>query len=187
MSNSSVHDGERTVQTMTQEIRDTQPDRESSTTRFDGPDYLTGFEADPAAINRLQEIQSATAHRLLKRQRDEWPGMESSEDYLAPLTAAEGDILYRVINTPGNDWVWWRGNALGKHHYGRVSALPHYQDHKIVNRRKATPDKLGEVLKNGRVIPVHVSNAPESIISCIESDSPYRNRFSTGSDMHGDQ
>jgi hypothetical protein len=159
-----------------------------SVERFRGPDYLTRFKPDPDAMGRLLQIESCTAQRLIKYVRGGWPGMLSAEDFLGPLTAAEGDILYRAVDSPGSHWIWWRGSPCGKHYYGRVSALPHYHDHKVVGRRKASADKLAEYLtapgECGTVIPVHVKNAPDPIWRMIQNDRPYRDRDLSSS---GDQ
>lgn len=147
--------------------------RRSAVDRFTGPSYLTRFEPDPEAMDRIAEIPSQTAQRLQKLAVGEYPGFPSSEDYLSPLIAAGGDIVFRVVNSPGSDWVWWRGAPLGEHYYGRIHSLPYYQDHKVTGRRKATADRLADVFDGSPVIPVHISNVPEPVWECIKTDSTY--------------
>jgi len=166
--------------------RDTNEDLQSSeknnqtmsgVERFHGPDYLTGFTPDRDAMERLIEIESHTAHRLVEYVRGGWPGILSSEDFLGPLAQANGDIVLRVIDTPGSAWIYWRGNPCGNHYYGRIHALPHYQDHKVVSRRESTPDRLADYFKNsGSVIPIHVDNVPEPIWEFIQNSRVYKNK-----------
>jgi len=132
--------------------------------KFRGPEYLTRFEPDPDALARLREIDSETALRLRKLSRDEWPGMWSVEDYLGPLEQADGDILLRVVDTPGSQWVAYRGEVMDTHYYLRIGALPHYQDHKIVGRRNSHVERLKGLFESHRsIIPVHIENAPDNI------------------------
>jgi len=144
--------------------------------RMEGPEYLTGFEPDPDAMELLGEIGSETAVRLRKRANEEFTGYHSTETYLAPLAQAGGEIVLRFINTPGSTWIWWQGQPLDKHYYGRMGTLPHYQSHKAVGRRNGHPDRLAEFVKRKRPIPVHIENVPESVWSFMENDRPYRDR-----------
>ena len=153
--------------------------------RFEGPEYLTGFEPDPDAMERLAEIDSVTAYRLRKWVRDEWPGWLNVEDYLGPLAQAGGDIVYRVVDTPGAQWVYYRGRYADRTRFGRFGALPHYHDHKIVSNRNGHPSRLGPVLtEGGTVIPIHRENAPESIREALPEREPYE-RFMAASDGGG--
>lgn len=158
------------------------PSEDNTTTRdsverFRGPDYLTEFVPDRDAMDRLRQLDSHTAQRLVKYVRGGWPGIMSGEDFLGPLAHAEGDVVLRVVDPPGCQWIFWSGNPCGKHFYGRLGALPHYHDHKVTGRRKASPDRLVEYLRNsGRVIPVHVDNVPEPIWKFMESQPAYREK-----------
>lgn len=154
------------------ERSDTNESRKRGVEKFKGPKYLTRFEPDPDALAVLADIDSVTSTRLHKRSRGEWPGIISIEDYLGPLAQSEGEIVLRVVDTPGNQWVWWRGETLGKHQYRRVGALPHYQEHKIVNRRNGHVNRLTDLFESkGSIIPIHRDNAPQSIQEYIENDS----------------
>jgi hypothetical protein len=144
--------------------------------RMDGPEYLTGFDPDPDAMAVLEEIGSETAVRLRKRVEKEWVGHHSTETYLAPLAQADGDIALRIVNTPGSEWIWWRGKPIDQHHYGRMHTLPHYQGHKPTGRRSGHPDRIAEFVERARPIPVHVENVPESVWSFMENDRPYKDR-----------
>lgn len=149
----------------------------SSVDRFRGPNYLTRFDPDRQAMERLGEIPSETARRLIRYSRGGYPGILSGEDFLAPLAAAQGDVVLRSVDSPGSQWIWWRGNPIDEHFYGRLSTLPHYHDHKPVSRRKANADTLAEYLTGGGpVIPVHIENVPKSVWECLKNDRPYRNR-----------
>jgi hypothetical protein len=149
--------------------------------RMDGPEFLTGFEPDPDAMAVLADIGSETAARLRKRARKEWVGYHSTETYLAPLAQAGGEILLRFINTPGSEWVWWRGQPIDQHHYGRMHTLPHYHDHKATGRRSGHPDRIADFVERAQPIPVHVENVPASVWEFIENDRPYE-RFEVSGD-----
>jgi len=154
---------------MSNKNTDTQP--QSGVEKYQGPEYLTGFEPDPDALTRLKEIDSVTSLRLWKLSQGEWPGMWSVEDYLAPLEQTNGEILLRVIDTPGCQWVAYRGEVSGTHYYLRFSTLPHYQDHKIVNRRNGHVERLRDLFESHHsIIPVHINNAPDNIREFV-SDS----------------
>ena len=143
----------------------------TSVEKFKGPTYLTRFEPDPDALAVLANLDSVTSTRLHKLSRGEWPGIISIEDYLGPLAQSEGDIVLRAVDTPGNQWVWWRGETLGKHQYRRIGALPHYQDHTVVNRRNGHVNRLKDLFESkGSVIPIHRDNVPESVAECMDNN-----------------
>ena len=132
--------------------------------RFEGPDYLTRFEPDPDAMDRLAAIDSVTAFRLRKWVRGDYPGWLNVEDFLGPLAQAGGDIVLRVVDAPGAQWVFYEGRYPDRTRYGRVGALPHYQDHKVVQSLNRHPSRLKRLFdEKGSVIPIHRDNVPESI------------------------
>ena len=146
-------------------------DQTSGGSRFSDPKYLTDFTYDPDAIQRLNQVKSETANRLVGYSFRKSIVL-TAEDCLAPLAQTDGDVVLRVIDAPGANWIWWRGKPLETHHYGRVAALPHYQDHEVIHRRNAHPDHLQDYLLDGHpIIPVHRSNCPASIQAVIE-DNP---------------
>jgi hypothetical protein len=93
--------------------------------------------------------------------------------------------VYRVIDTPGAQWVYYRGRYADRTRFGRFSALPHYQGHKIVSNRNGHPSRLRPVLtEGGTVVPIHRENAPETIREALPEPAPYE-RFAPASERGG--
>lgn len=125
------------------------------------------------AVERLFEGSSETCHRLARYARGEhWS--PSTETFLQPLIATDGEIVLRMSVSSGALWVWWAGSPLGSDYFKCMSTLPHYFDHKVVGRRSAAPSRLADRLEENVPKPIHIENVPETVQEMMQNDRPYR-------------